>query len=949
MKSDKEMKKEFRKKFWAKPDGYYATGVLKGEGFVRNICIKCNKPFWSVDPERKVCGDPLCSGEGFGFIGNSPAKRGLGYVEVWLEFARMFKKLGYTPIKRYPVVARWNPTMEYTNASISAFQPYVISGEVEPPANPLVIPQFCLRFNDIDNVGVTQSHNTGFVMIGQHMFVKPEDWNQDKVFRDIHLWLKKGLGLKNSDVIFHEDAWAGGGNSGSCMEFFSGGCELGNQVYMLYEQTDSGYKELNIKVLDMGMGQERNAWFSQGCETIYDATFPTVIKKLLSETGLKIDRGLMREYIPYAGMLNLDEIEDVGKSWKIVAEKVGTSVDVLRGFIVPLSGVYSIAEHARTLLIALTDGGLPSNVGGGYNLRILARRCMLFKDKHGWDVDLPGVCELHAKYLKPIFPELMENLDGVGEILEVEESKYENTKNKSVRVVEKLIKEGVNERKLLRVYDSHGIPPEIIKEEFRKRGKEIKIPDDFYSKVSGLHEKSEQITETERGKTLPLDGVPETEILYYKDYTKLEFQAKVLKVTGDFVVLDQTMFYPTSGGQLHDRGKINGKGVKDVFKQGSVIVHLLEKNHGLKEGQNIGGKIDWGRRLKLSQQHTATHIINAAARKVLGNHVNQAGAKKTEEKSHLDVTHYQPITTEEIKKIEDVANKIVKRGVKVENLLIPRREAEKRFGMRIYQGGAVPGKFIRIVNIKGVDVEACGGTHLNNTEEAGRIKILKTTKIQDGIDRIEFTAGEEAGKISVKEEGIFQEVVNELGRIVDLKPGKDISKQLRECSDFFSVPLDQVGKTVKKFTDDVLDYSKKLGKVLEKKSVKNVKEACKTVFDLWKRQGKELEKFREESAGSEIERLIKKAKNNQIFEIVDMDRKGMIKACELVLSKKPGFTIILVNKKGDVVGMSEEKDVIKMVKMMCKKCGGSGGGKGELAQGKLDVKKFRKFFGLSDS
>jgi alanyl-tRNA synthetase len=535
----------------------------------------------------------------------------------------------------------------------------------------------------------------------------------------------------------------------------------------------------------------------------------------------------------------------------------------------------------------------------------------------------------------------MKNLDGVGKILEVEERKYESTKSKSVRIVERLIREGVNERKLLQVYDSHGIPPEIIKEGFEGGGKILKIPDDFYSKVSELHEKREQITETEKGR-LSLDGVPDTKILYYNDYKKLEFQAKVLGVNGDFVVLDQTGFYPTSGGQLHDIGKINGKGVKDVFKQGGVIVHELEKNHGLKKGQEVKGGIDWKRRLKLSQQHTATHIINSAARKVLGDHVNQAGAKKTEEKSHLDITHYLPLTMDETKKIEDMANKIIRKGIKVEKLLMPRNRAEEKFGMRIYQGGAVPGKVLRIVNIRGVDVETCGGTHLNNTKEAGEIKILKTTKIQDGIDRIEFTAGEEAVKVSARENKIFRKMLVDLKKVVDVKPGKDVSKQLMECSEFFSVPVDHVGKTVKKFTDDILDYNKKLGKRLERRKVKNVEEACKTVFDLWKEGRKEVEKFTEKRADSEIGELVKKAKNNEIFEIVDAEREGMIKTAELVISKHPELTIILVNRNGDVVGMSEKKDITKLVKELCRKCEGSGGGKGRLAQGKLNVKKLKK-------
>jgi len=939
MKPDKEIKKEFRPKFWAQPEKYYATEVLKDEGFSRKICAKCKKPFWSTDIERKVCGDPSCSGEGFAFIGNSPAKRKLGYVEVWQDFSRMFKGLGYTPINRYPVVARWNPTMDYVNASIAAFQPYVISGEVEPPANPLVIPQFCLRFNDIDNVGITQSHNTGFVMIGQHMFVKPEQWDQNRVFRDIHTWLKKGLGLQNSDIIFHEDAWAGGGNFGPCMEFFSKGCELGNQVYMLYEQTPSGNRDLSIKVLDMGMGQERNAWFSQGCETIYDASFPHVIEKLLSLTGLKVDNNLMRKYIPHAGLLNLDETENIEKAWKTVAKSVGVDVDFLRNFILPLSGVYSIAEHMRTLLFALADGGLPSNVGGGYNLRVLARRAMMFKSRYGWKIDFTKVCEWHASYLKPIFPELSENIEDIKKIIEVEERKYENTRRNSIVIVGKLIKRGVNEHDLIRLYDSHGIPPEIIKMEFEERGGKLMVPDDFYSKVSALHEKTKQETETERSEKLPLDGIPDTVNLYFGDYKKLEFEAKVLKAGSDFVVLDQTAFYPTSGGQLHDIGEISGRAVNDVFKQGGIIVHKLEKGHGLKEGAEVAGKVDLQRRLKLSQQHTAAHIINAAARKVLGNHVNQAGAKKTEDKSHLDITHYQPLSTEEIRRIEEISNKIVQDGAKVEKLLMSRNDAEKRFGMRIYQGGAVPGKLLRIVNIPGIDVEACGGTHLNNTKEVGNIKILKTTKIQDGVDRIEFTTGEEAGKISDKEERIFDEVVLNVKKFAAFDYDKASSKQLRDCAEFFSVPVEQVGKTAEKFAEEAENYSKKTGKRIAKRKAKNVKEACEILFETWKDLKKESERMSKAMADSRIKDLVGRAKNNEIFEIVDMGREDMINLCDSLVTQHPELTVILVNKSGDVVGMSEKKDISKAVKHLCEKCSGCGGGRGRLAQGKLDPEK----------
>src|SRR3989344_1612159 len=207
MKTDKEIKAEFKKRASESPEKYYAVKHLKKEGFMRKKC-SCGTHFWTVNKDQKLCGDPSCSG-GFRFIGRSPAKKELDYIQVWKEFSKFFKKLGYTEIKRYPVVARWRDDQYWVGASIYDFQPHVVSGAVEPPANPLVVTQFCLRFNDIDNVGITGAHYTGFVMIGQHMFVPKEKWDQNKVFSDIHYWLKKVLGLPNKEITFHEDAWAG--------------------------------------------------------------------------------------------------------------------------------------------------------------------------------------------------------------------------------------------------------------------------------------------------------------------------------------------------------------------------------------------------------------------------------------------------------------------------------------------------------------------------------------------------------------------------------------------------------------------------------------------------------------------------------------------------------------------------------------------------------------------
>ena len=753
MMPDKEIKKKFQSVFWKNPEKYYPVEFLKQEGFERKTCSSCHKPFWSTTG-RTVCGDPGCSKE-FGFIGKSPAKNSLGYVEVWTEFAKMFEKFGYTPIKRYPVVARWNPTMEYTNASIAAFQPYVISGEISPPANPLVIPQFCLRFGDVDNVGITGSHNTGFIMIGQHMFVPPEDWNQNKVFEHIHTWVMKGIGLPKKEVTYHEDSWAGGGNFGCCMEFFSRGCELGNQVYMLYEQTATSHKELGIKVLDMGMGQERNAWFTQGTNTMYDAVFPTVLKRLKRITGIKVDNRLMKKYVPHSGLLNLDEVGNINTAWKMVAAKAEVPVDELKKQILPMAALYSVAEHSRSLLFALADGALPSNVGGGYNLRMILRRALSFIDKYGWDISLNEVCDWHADYLKKIFPELKKGMNEVNQILNVEKKKYYETKKKNQQVIIHLLKKDVSEQKLLELYDSHGITPNEVLEEAKKKGKRVFVPDNFYARVSDRHEKAEQKTQTKKEINLDLKGLDETETLYFANFDMTTFEGVVLRIIDNYIILNRTGFYPTSGGQIHDLGTLNGQEVVDVFKQGNIIVHVMKEQPKFKKGDSVKGDIDIARRLQLAQHHTGTHILNGAAKRILGNHIWQAGAAKFIDKARLDITHFDQLSNVELEKIENLANEIINKNIPILKTFLARDVAEARYGFTIYQGGAVPGKRLRIVSIEGFDTEACGGTHLNLTGECKVLKILKSTKVQDGIIRLEFVCGEAAFNQIQRQEGLL--------------------------------------------------------------------------------------------------------------------------------------------------------------------------------------------------
>ncbi|MEE9474390.1 MAG: alanine--tRNA ligase-related protein, partial [Candidatus Hydrothermarchaeaceae archaeon] len=507
MQSEGELKRQFRRRAQKNPEKYYPVRILKDEGFSRKQCSNCGSFFWVVG-DREVCGEPECS-DGYTFIGDSPAGEKMDFIKTWQKFASVFEKLGYTPIARYPVVARWRDDADFVQASIYDFQPHCVSGEIDPPANPLVVPQFCLRFNDTDNVGITGRHYTGFVMMGQHAFERPENYRPDDYLSHIYTWLVTGMKIPKEELQFHEDTWAGGGNMGPSMEFFSGGLEIGNQVYMQYDIKSGTPKELDIKVLDMGLGQERPAWFTHGTNTSYEAVFPTVVKDLLKRTGVKPDHDMIYKFLPHSSILNVEGSKNLNSALQNIASSIGEDADRLKEQVFSLAGIYSIGDHSRSLLFALSDGALPSNVGGGYNLRVLVRRAYDIISRYDWDVSLPRTCEVHARYLKPQYPEVLENLDGVAEILDIEKKKYRDTKKKSKRIVATL-RDDVPIKKLIELYDSRGISPEMLK----GAGLDIKIPADFYNRVSEMHEKRVEEAK-EAQKEFDLDGIEKTEILYY--------------------------------------------------------------------------------------------------------------------------------------------------------------------------------------------------------------------------------------------------------------------------------------------------------------------------------------------------------------------------------------------------------------------------------------------------
>jgi len=843
MKTDKEVKAEFRLLASKEPEKHYPVRILKQEGFHRNKCSSCGKYFWNINADAKHCGDPACSG-GYKFVGNSPAKKQFDYIGAWEAFRGFFKKLGYYEYKRYPVVARWRPDVYWVGASVYPFQPFVVKGEIKPKSNAAIIPQLSLRFNDIDNVGITGSHYVCFDMFGQLHFEKKENYKPNDYWFEYFSWITKGMGVPKEELVVHEDAWAGGGTFGPCMEFFSRGMEIGNQVYMQYEVLENGYKELDIKVLDMGQGHERVPWFTTGKSTSYETTFPTVAKYLYSETGIKVDEKLMQKFLPYSALLNVDEVDDVEKVWKDIAKKTGYPEKELKEKVIPLAALYSIGEHSRACLVALNDGALPSNVGGGYNLRVILRRALGFIEQYNWNIELPKLAEMHAKFLKPMYPELSEQLDDVSAILENEKKKFIEGRKRNASIISKTIEKPVTAETLIQLYDSHGVNPEQVAKAAAVSGKKVVVPDNFYSLVAERHEQQEQATATRKQSNLDLQGIPDTKILYYNDWSTAEFRGKILKLIGNLVVLDQTAFYPTSGGQLHDLGTLGGREVVDIFKQDSVVVHELKDAGGLKAGQELIGKIDFARRKQLMQHHSGVHLLNLCARKVLGPHVYQAGAAKTLDKARLDITHYELLSDDEIKKIQACADELIAKNIPIKKEFLPREVAEDRYGMRIYQGGFIPGKNLRIVTL-GEDVEACGGTHANSTADIGHITLLGSTKVQDGIIRLEIVAGNAKEKLTSEKKGVLEEAaallgveksvvparakelfdkwkkagkVAKKGQKIDAKEAALVSKEksagtdeelLRKAAQILSTQPEHVPKTISRFLKELNESVKK--------------------------------------------------------------------------------------------------------------------------------------------
>ncbi|HUU07350.1 MAG TPA: alanine--tRNA ligase-related protein, partial [Thermoplasmata archaeon] len=353
----------------------YELEFFTGNGFQRKQCKGCGRFFWTLG-NRDSCGEAPCVE--YTFIGNPLFKEKMNVHEMRESFLSFLEREGHTRVARYPITARWRDDVFFTQASIYGFQPWVIQGVVDPPANPLGISQTCVRFNDIDNVGKTGSHLTMFEMMAHHVFNKkdkPIYW-KERTTELCHEFLTKVQGLDPKAVSYSEAWWEGGGNAGPCLEVFLGGVEVATLVFMEYSTANGHQTPLDMQVVDTGYGLERLTWISQGTPSAYEAVFGDVLRELKELSGTDTEERTLAEYAKVAGSMKIENAADVRALRADTAARVGMDVDEFVRQIRPFESMYVVCDHTRALMFMLSDGTVPSNVRQGYFARLLVRRAL---------------------------------------------------------------------------------------------------------------------------------------------------------------------------------------------------------------------------------------------------------------------------------------------------------------------------------------------------------------------------------------------------------------------------------------------------------------------------------------------------------------------------------------------------------------------------------------------
>lgn len=695
----------------------------------------------------------------------------MGLNEIREKYLEFFEGKGHLRLPSFPLIPKDDNSLLLINSGMAPMKKY-FTGEVTPPRKRVTTCQKCIRTGDIENVGITDRHGTFFEMLGNFSFgdyfkheatawawefcTKVMEMPVDKLWVTIYqdddeafdIWTKE-VGVAADHIVRlgkEDNFWEHGpGPCGPCSEIYFDrgpehgcgkptcgvGCDCDRYVEfwnVVFSQFDcdghGGYPPMEHPNIDTGMGLERLACVMQNVDNLFLVdTVQNIVKKVCEIAGT--------EY---------------GKN-----KKNDVSIRV-------------ITDHVRSVTFMIADGIMPSNNGRGYVLRRLLRRAARHGRLLGIECSfLTEVAETVIHESCGAYPELSEKKEMIMKVISVEEESFSKTIDQGTALLNDIIKNNkgtvISGEDAFKLSDTYGFPIDLTKEIAGENG--MTVDEESCRKLMQEQRQTARAArknagaESWAGESDLLKGVPETEFLGYKEKTA---QAKVLAIVaggsrvesadaGDEIglVLDCTTFYGESGGQVGDTGVINADDavldVNDTTKNHAknYIHHCTVQAGTIRVGDSVSVQPNWERREAIMRNHTAAHLLQAALRKVLGTHVEQAGQLVSEQHVRFDFTHFAALAAEELQKVEKMVNDIILSAVPVEMREMPIEEAKKLGAMALF--GEKYGKVVRVVSAGDFSKEFCGGTHVDNTAKLGLFKILSETSAAAGVRRIEAVTG----------------------------------------------------------------------------------------------------------------------------------------------------------------------------------------------------------------
>lgn len=853
----------------------------------------------------------------------------MGLNEIREKFLSFFEEKQHLRLKSFSLVPENDKSLLLINSGMAPLKPY-FTGQQIPPKKRVTTCQKCIRTGDIENVGKTARHGTFFEMLGNfsfgdyfkkeaipwawEFFTKVMEIPEEKLFVSVYkdddeafeIW-NKVVGIDESKIFRmgkEDNFWEHGvGPCGPCSEIYydkgekygcgspecTVGCdcdrfmEIWNLVFtQFYKEENGSYSNLDHPNIDTGMGLERIATVMQDVDSIFD--IDTV-------------KAIRNEVCKIAGVKYNDN------------HKTDISIRV-------------ITDHIRSVTFMVADGVLASNEGRGYVLRRLLRRAA----RHGRligikDKFLSDLSKFVIEVSKGAYPELEEKKEYIYKILSVEEERFYETLDQGMEILKekiKEIKEGnlnniLNGEESFKLYDTYGFPIELMKEILEEYG--IAIDEKaFIEQMEEQKNRSRSVREentyigSDETVFHRLDPNMSTKFTGYDN--TVEKDAKILAIVVDdeivesakegdkvSIIADKTPFYAESGGQAGDKGEIKNYSciieIDDCIKfGGNKFIHNgIVKSGEIKVSDIAQFEIDIDKRMAAARNHTTTHLLQKALREVLGSHIEQAGSYVSSNRLRFDFTHFEPISKENLVRIEKIVNEHILDAINVDINEMPKEEAQKKGAMALF--GEKYGDIVRVVDIGGYSIELCGGTHLKNTAQAGSFKIISESGVAAGVRRIEALTGYGALNYYEEKEYMFNEM-------------KDILKA----------------------------------------SSSNVVKKIASIVDENKKLTKEIESLKSKMSSGIVDNILKYKLNVNGTDILctnveGFDMNGLRSLGDKIKTKLNSGIILLAcpfKDKVNFVAMVSD-DLVKkganagnIVKTAAEVCGGSGGGRPNMAQ-----------------